>query len=262
MLNFILKLLMAAGLGAVVIHTGWVLAGSATLMWQAPTTDVTGGPLTGLAGYKVYWTDGLCPLGSAPSSKDVGNVLTYTDTIPDTLSARCYAITAYDPSINESPKTSPVVKVQTPTTALLAAPTNIVFSAGTFTFTKNPLAAKTRLWVHEAGTPYDCLTQTFCGDVVSPKIVATMKWSTGYDCWMKSVDANGVEGTVAGISCSMPAAPIDTTPPASPDRLQVTRLDSNNVVLSALAANCKKGIVVSNSVPTATGWTRAARCAS
>lgn len=75
-----------------------VLAGDATLTWNAPITNVDGTPLTDLSGYKVYY--GTSP-GNYSTSINVGNQTTYTIT---GLGYATYysAVTAYDTSGNES----------------------------------------------------------------------------------------------------------------------------------------------------------------
>ena len=79
---------------------------SATLTYDAPTTNVDGTPLTDLAGYKVYY-------GTLSSYYnviiDVGNVTTYK--VENLSSGTCYfAVTAYDTSWNESNYSNEVSK--------------------------------------------------------------------------------------------------------------------------------------------------------
>lgn len=71
---------------------------SATLSWDAPTTNSDGSPLTDLTGYKVYYGTSS---GSYTESVDIGNT---TGSVVDGLSAGtwCFAVTAYDTSGNES----------------------------------------------------------------------------------------------------------------------------------------------------------------
>jgi hypothetical protein len=66
--------------------------GSATLAWDAPTTNVDGTPLTSLAGFKIYY-------GTAPGTYvhviDVGSVTSYAI---NNLAVGTYyfSVTAYD----------------------------------------------------------------------------------------------------------------------------------------------------------------------
>jgi hypothetical protein len=70
---------------------------SATLTWDAPTTNADGTPLTDLAGYKVYYGT---TSGNYTDVIDVGNVITYKveDLQPGT---DYFAVTVYNNSRNE-----------------------------------------------------------------------------------------------------------------------------------------------------------------
>jgi hypothetical protein len=72
--------------------------GSATLAWNAPTTNTDGTPLTDLAGHKIYFGTSS---GSYTTIMDVGNVTTYTI---NNLSSGTYyfTVTSYDSSGIES----------------------------------------------------------------------------------------------------------------------------------------------------------------
>lgn len=71
---------------------------SATLTWDAPTTNVDGTPLTDLAGYKLYYGTSS---GNYTVTIDVGNVTTYNlDSFPP--GTYYFVLTAYDISGNES----------------------------------------------------------------------------------------------------------------------------------------------------------------
>ncbi len=75
-------------------------SGSVTLMWDAPTTNADGTPLTDLNGYKIYYGTSSGSYGTPINVSDV-NATNYT---VDSLSSGtwCFAITAYDTSLNES----------------------------------------------------------------------------------------------------------------------------------------------------------------
>lgn len=77
---------------------------SATLSWEAPTTNADGTALTDLAGYKVYYGKAS---GAYTEIKDVGPTDTpgtpeYTVADLESGSHYYFAITAYDTSGNES----------------------------------------------------------------------------------------------------------------------------------------------------------------
>lgn len=102
---FLFILLSIFGCGG--CGSGGGSSNSATLTWDAPTTNADGTPLTDLAGYKVYY--GISS-GNYTVSIDVGNVTTYKidDLSPGTY---YFAVTAYDTSGNESDYSNEVSKV-------------------------------------------------------------------------------------------------------------------------------------------------------
>src|SRR5712691_4478797 len=98
------RLIVIAGLLLTFLYDSNARAGTATLNWNAPTTNADGTPLTDLAGYKVYYGSvsvaytqvmdvGLTSSPSAPS--DVINNLADGNTY-------YFAVTAYNGSGNES----------------------------------------------------------------------------------------------------------------------------------------------------------------
>ena len=79
---------------------------TATLTWDAPTTNADGTPLTDMGGYKVYYGTAS---GKYTFSLDVGNITTYRI---EGLSPGTYyfAVTASDASGNESDYSNEVSK--------------------------------------------------------------------------------------------------------------------------------------------------------
>ena len=100
----------ATSLRAFAIHvqTGASSTGSATLSWLAPTTYLDGRPLTGLAGYRVYYgrTPGYYPnMVPVPSATATGTV------IGNLASGTYYFVTtAYDKKGLESAHSNVVSK--------------------------------------------------------------------------------------------------------------------------------------------------------
>ena len=80
---------------------------SATLTWDAPTTNADGTPLTDLAGYKIYYGT---TSGNYTEVIDVGNV---TTSKVEGLNPGTYyfAVTAYKNSRNESGYSNEVSKI-------------------------------------------------------------------------------------------------------------------------------------------------------
>ncbi|MSS71495.1 MAG: hypothetical protein EXS64_08390 [Candidatus Latescibacteria bacterium] len=78
--------------------------GRVTLGWSAPTTDATGRDLTGLSGYRIYRSKGNTTsfVLLASTAQNV-----YVDTGLEPLTIYFYAVSAYDPSGNESARTAP-----------------------------------------------------------------------------------------------------------------------------------------------------------
>lgn len=92
------KKILAAFLGAAVLYAVPAHAGNAALKWGAPTTNSDGSALSDLAGYKVYYGTAS---GSYSSSVNVGNVTSYSLSLPDGLTYY-FAVTAYNSSGAES----------------------------------------------------------------------------------------------------------------------------------------------------------------
>jgi hypothetical protein len=192
------------------VLSGVAQADTAVLTWNA-------NPESDLAGYKVY--QGTIS-GQYGPPVTLGTVTTYTMTLPQLAVDTIYfwALTAYDTAGNESVKSAPVSKLVAGVIVapLLAGPTNVTFANMTFTYTLNPSATSTKLYVHEAALPYDwTLAGNFAGLVTGTSKTVAMKWNTAYDCWLRSVNSDGVEGPPTGVACSTGPAPV--TPPLDTD---------------------------------------------
>ena len=75
------------------------IAGELILMWDPPTSNEDGSPLTDLAGYKLYYGTSSGVYGT---NLDIGNDITYKlSNLEDGISYY-FAVTAYDTSDNES----------------------------------------------------------------------------------------------------------------------------------------------------------------
>jgi len=89
------------------LFSGPLYAGTATLSWDPPTTNVDGSPLTGLSGYKVYYGTAS---GNYTQTINVGNVTTYiAANLTDGLTYY-FAVTASDTLGNESGYSNEVSK--------------------------------------------------------------------------------------------------------------------------------------------------------
>ena len=89
------------------LYAATAIAGTATLVWDAPTTNTDGSPITDLAGYKIYY--GTSP-ASYSTSIDAGQVTTYQ---LNTLTAGLtyyFSVTAYNASGIESTFSNEVSK--------------------------------------------------------------------------------------------------------------------------------------------------------
>jgi len=84
------------------------IAGELILMWDPPTSNEDGSPLTDLAGYKLYYGTSSGVYGT---NLDIGNDITYKlSNLEDGISYY-FAVTAYDTSDNESNFSNEVSKV-------------------------------------------------------------------------------------------------------------------------------------------------------
>ena len=83
------------------LNANTVLAGSATLSWTPPTTNVDSTPLTDLAGFKIYYGTSS---GYYTQSIDINNTTTTSYQVNNLTDGATYyfAVTAYDTSSNES----------------------------------------------------------------------------------------------------------------------------------------------------------------
>ena len=83
------------------LNTNVAFAGSATLSWTPPTTNVDSTPLTDLAGYKVYYGTSS---GNYTQSININNTATTTYQIDNLTDGTTYyfSVTAYDTLNNES----------------------------------------------------------------------------------------------------------------------------------------------------------------
>jgi len=77
------------------------------LGWTAPTTNADGSPLTGLAGFKLYWGRASGVYNAIGSPKDMGNVTSGGVDIDETATW-FFAVTAYKTSALESDRSTEV----------------------------------------------------------------------------------------------------------------------------------------------------------
>jgi len=85
---------------------------SATLTWDAPTTNADGTPLTDLAGYKIYWSEESGNFNSNNSITVGKDVTTYTlENLHFSPGTYYFTVTAYDTEGNESDYAKQVTKI-------------------------------------------------------------------------------------------------------------------------------------------------------
>ena len=91
----------SSGLGLTGTNTG-----SATLVWNAPATNIDGSQLNDLAGYKIYY--GVAP-GAYSMAVDVGSNTSYEITNLAVGTTYYFTVTAYNTTGNESEYATPPV---------------------------------------------------------------------------------------------------------------------------------------------------------
>ena len=128
-------LIIAVGLLLLLLSISNAWAGTATLSWAAPTTDVTGTPLTNLAGYKVYYGT-----ASATYTQVVDVGLTSTPATPTYVVTNLadgntfyFTVTAYSSSANESGFSGEASKIFSGGTTTTVRPTTTTTTTTTTT---------------------------------------------------------------------------------------------------------------------------------
>jgi hypothetical protein len=116
------------------LSVGSVFAGTTTLTWNAPTSNMDGTPLSDLSGYKIYYGTASGVYGSP---LDVGNQTSYTFNSLGT-GTYYFAVSAYNASGSESNLSNEIVRTtaQAPVISAVASG-NLTNSAATLTWTTN-----------------------------------------------------------------------------------------------------------------------------
>lgn len=208
--------------------------------------------------YQIYRDFAPCDRATlSPLLRVAKNVTNYVDRdIPADKTVACYGLTALDTSTNESQMSN--LLQMTPTAARLDPPTDIAFDNKRFTWTPNPAAAQTRLYVHISGQPYECPGSGYvlCGPVPGTEVlVSAMAWDTPHDCWMTSVDAAGVEGPAGGVSCST------GPPPAEPPVIAVSASIVTMTGMVNSPAPTSQTITITNAGGGSLAWTASSSAA-
>jgi len=188
-----------------------VFAGSATLTWDPPTTNVDQTPLTDLAGYKVYYGT---TSGTYSSTIDVGNVINYTVSSLAENTTYYFAVTAYDTLANESSYSNEVSKTTSDTAAPVisgVSTSNITNSGATITWTTDE--ASTSQIEYGTTTSYGSSTTIDNTMVTSHSVTVSglLSWTT-YHFRVKSQDASSNLAT-SGDYTFITLAPPDSNPP-------------------------------------------------
>ncbi|MEW6571242.1 MAG: SBBP repeat-containing protein [Nitrospirota bacterium] len=97
--------------GGIALGKEQAYGGTATLLWEAPTTNADGTPLTDLSGYNVYYGTSSLVYNQVVN---VGNATTHTVNNLESGLTYYFAVTAYDSSGNESQYSNEVSKTINP----------------------------------------------------------------------------------------------------------------------------------------------------
>ncbi|MEW6052162.1 MAG: DUF1566 domain-containing protein [Nitrospirota bacterium] len=109
--HFFLAFTLIVSVFSIFLHAGEGNAAQTTLIWNPPIANEDGTPLTGLAGYKVYYGT---VSRNYTQSIDVGNVTTYT--VPNLSDGVTYyfAATAYNTAQKESQYSNEISRAMSP----------------------------------------------------------------------------------------------------------------------------------------------------
>ncbi|MBI4684808.1 MAG: PKD domain-containing protein [Nitrospirae bacterium] len=212
-------------------NSGLLFASTATLSWNAPTTNTDGTALTDLVGYRIYY--GISS-GAYTKAIDVGNVT--TSVINNLIDGMTYyfAITAYNTIGNESAYSNEVSKTiestdSTPPQISGVYTNNITSTSATINWTTDE-ASDTQV---EYGTTssYGSAT-TLNGTLViaHSQTISNLLPSTQYYYRVRSRDFSG-NLTISTVYIFTTAAAPDTTPPVI-SNVQVTTITASSATIT------------------------------
>ncbi len=212
------------------LNSAPLLAGTATLSWDAPTTNADGTAPTDLAGYKVYYGTSS---GNYTSTINAGNVTTYQITNLTNGLIYYFAVTTYNTSENESGYSNEVSKTiqdadTTPPQITGIYSNNITTGSATINWTTNE-ASDTQVGYGltlSFGYTTNLNTQLV---TAHSQILNNLNPSTLYYYRVLSRDSSGNLATSTANTFNT-SAPADTTPPVI-SNVQITNITTSSVTI-------------------------------
>ncbi len=207
-----------------------LFAGTASLSWVAPTTNVDGTPLTDLAGYKIYYGTSS---GNYTSNINIGNATNYQVANLTNGLIYYFAVTASDTSGNESGYSNEASKTiqdadTTPPVITGIYADNITTGSAAINWTTNE-ASDTQV-EYGLTTSYGYTTTRTTQLVTGhSQIINNLSPSTRYYYRVLSRDSSGNPATSTANTFTT-AAPADTTPPVI-SNVQITNITTSSATI-------------------------------
>jgi PKD repeat protein len=213
------------------LFSGPLYAGTATLSWDPPTTNVDGSPLTGLSGYKVYYGTAS---GNYTQTINVGNVTAYiAANLTDGLTYY-FTVTASDTLGNESGYSNEVSKITgtvdtTPPVISGVYTSNISSNSAAINWTTNETSDTQVEYGTTISYGYSTTLNTSLVTTHS-QTISSLSPSTLYHYRVKSRDAAG-NLSISQDYTFTTSAIADTTPPVI-SSIQATNITSSAVTIT------------------------------
>jgi len=213
------------------LFSGPLYAGTATLSWDPPTTNVDGSPLTGLSGYKVYYGTAS---GNYTQTINVGNVTTYIAANLTDGVTYYFAVTASDTLGNESGYSNEVSKTTgavdtTPPVISGVYTSNISSNSATINWTTNETSDTQVEYGTTISYGYSTTLNTSLVTTHS-QTISSLSPSTLYHYRVKSRDAASNLSVSQNYTFTTSAL-VDTTPPVI-SNIQVKNITSSAATIT------------------------------